>query len=168
MSAGAGAAAAGSVMSRAEVRGSAQTCCRKKDTHISYPYNACPQQSFWRTYAEPGLWNGRVSVRRSVRPSVCLFHRSTAAAACGVFAAERPAGRMHQSIIAGAGSACQLSIDISCRRRRSAANAGSVMLRAEDRGSTRTCFELDSRNTKGEMTSQNIWSRYDRQFVGII
>jgi len=31
--------------------------------------------------------------RESVRLSVCLSHRSTAATACGGFAAERPAGR---------------------------------------------------------------------------
>ena len=40
------------------------------------------------------------------------------------------------------------------------------MLRAEDRGSTRTSFELDSRNTQGEMTSQNIWSLGNRNSVG--
>jgi len=33
-----------------------------------------------------------------------LSHRSTAAAACGGFAAERPAGRRHRSIAAGAGA----------------------------------------------------------------
>jgi len=46
-----------------------------------------------------------VTVRRpSVRPSVCLSHRSTAAAACGEFAAERPAGRTYRSTAAGAGA----------------------------------------------------------------
>ena len=65
----------------------------------------------------------RSSVRPSVRPSVCPFvcmsHRSTAAAACGGFAAECPVAR----------SGLEISID--SRRRRSAANAGSVTLTAQ-------------------------------------
>ena len=53
----------------------------------------------------------------SVRPSVCLSHLSTAAAAaCGGFAAERPAGSRYRWT-AGVG-------------RRSAANAGSVAFTA--------------------------------------
>ena len=61
--------------------------------------------------------------RPSVRPTVCLSHRSAAGAACGGFAAERPAGRR--------------SMDSRRRRsaatatRRTAANAGSVALTAE-------------------------------------
>jgi len=53
-------------------------------------------------------------------PSVCLSRRSTAAAACGWFAAE--CGRGQQILIA-ADAAClyQLSIDIHCRRPRSVA-----------------------------------------------
>jgi len=62
----------------------------------------------------------------SVRPSVCPS--TDAAAACGGFAAERRAGAEYQ-----------LKIDC-CRRSHLAANAGSVMLRAEDRGSTETCL----------------------------
>ena len=54
--------------------------------------------------------------RSSVRPCVCLSHRSTAAAACGGFAAERLADRKYQSTAAA---------------RRSAANAGRAMLTAE-------------------------------------
>jgi len=38
----------------------------------------------------------------SVRPSLCLSRRSTAATAAGEFAAERPAGRQYKSIAAGA------------------------------------------------------------------
>ena len=38
------------------------------------------------------------------RPSVRLFHRSTAAAACGGFAAERRAGREYRSTAAGVGA----------------------------------------------------------------
>jgi len=66
----------------------------------------------------------------SVRLSVALIDSGSR------FAAERPVGRRHRSIAAGVGAAYQLSVDICCRR--SAANAGSVMLRAEGRGSTQT------------------------------
>ena len=45
-----------------------------------------------------GLCNGRVSVS-----SVCLYQLSTAAAACGGFAAGRPAGRRNSSIAARPG-----------------------------------------------------------------
>jgi len=41
--------------------------------------------------------------RSGVRPSVCLSHRSPAAAACGGFAAERPEGRKCRSIAAADG-----------------------------------------------------------------
>ena len=46
------------------------------------------------------LCNGRVSVR----PPVSLSRRSTAAAECGGFAAERPAGRTYRSTAAGTGA----------------------------------------------------------------
>jgi len=49
-------------------------------------------------YAEQGLCNGLASVR----PSVCLSHRLTAATAGGGFAAEHPVGRRYRSIAAGA------------------------------------------------------------------
>jgi len=41
----------------------------------------------------------RSNVRPSVRPFVCLSHRSTAAAACGGFAAERPAARIYHRFL---------------------------------------------------------------------
>ena len=73
-----------------------------------------------------------VAVRRpSVRPSVRLYIPSIA----GRFAAER---RRLQ----------QISIDIcvvTYRRRRSAANAGSVILRADGGGSPQTCFSSSGR-----------------------
>ena len=49
---------------------------------------------------------------------------------------------MQEISIAGAsaGAAYQLSIDICCRRPRSAENAGSVMLRTDGRGSTKSCI----------------------------
>ena len=73
-------------------------------------------------------------VRPSVLPSVCLSHRSEAATAAGGFAAERPAGRRYRLIAASALRApC-------CRRRRSAANAGSVVLRADEAGSTESSY----------------------------
>ena len=56
--------------------------------------------------------SGSMKRRASVRQPVCLSHRSTAAAACGGFAAERPASR----------------------RRCSAANASSVTLTADGGG----------------------------------
>ena len=65
----------------------------------------------------------------SVLLSVCLSRQSTAAAACGWFTAECPSGAAYQE-----------SSDVCCRRRRSAANAGSVLLRAGGQGSTQTCF----------------------------
>jgi len=64
-------------------------------------------------------------VRPSVHLSVCLSRRSTAAATCGWSAAEGGRGRRVAAVD---------SIDICHRRRRSAANAGSVVLTAERRG----------------------------------
>ena len=68
------------------------------------------------------------------RPSVCLSHRSTASMAAGVFAAEYPVDRIYRSIAADALRA------LCCRRRCSSANVGSVMLRADEGGSTQTCL----------------------------
>ena len=64
--------------------------------------------------------------------SVCLYHRLTAATAAGWFATEHPAGRRYRSIAADAVLQCTQR----CRRRLSAANAGSVTLRADGGGST--------------------------------
>jgi len=72
--------------------------------------------------------------RLSVRPSVRLSHRSAAATAADGFAAERQSGRRHRSMAAGALQQAPCS-----RRRRSAPNAGSVMLRADGGGSAETC-----------------------------
>ena len=68
-------------------------------------------------------------------PSVRLSHRSTAAAAARGFAAERPADRRYQSIAVGASA-------VYLQQARSAANAGSVALRAERGGSTQTCSAM--------------------------
>ena len=63
---------------------------------------------------------GLVCGTGSVCLSVCLSHRSTAAATAGGFAAERPASRKYRPTAAGREAA---------RCRRLAANAGSVTLR---------------------------------------
>jgi len=63
-----------------------------------------------------------------VRPSVCLSRRSTAASACGGFAAERPAGRRYRLIFDGGGR--RNNRYNSAAARRSAANAGSAVLTA--------------------------------------
>ena len=79
--------------------------------------------------------------------SVHLSHRSTASAAAGGFAAELPVGRRYRQ---RAVIVLQASF---CRRRRWAANAGSVTLRA-DGGSTQTCFSMQLEGF------QNIWDRW--------
>ena len=87
------------------------------------------------------------------RPSVCLSRRSSAAAACGGFAAEHPAGRRYLDrssasevttlwcytnlfiiiiIIIMIDSAWKSSPATAARR--SAGNAGSVVLTAKGRG----------------------------------
>jgi len=67
--------------------------------------------------------------RPSIRPSICLFHRLTAAAAGGKFAAEPPAGRKYRSTTAGARAHSK-----GAAAWHSAANAGSVTLTVEVRG----------------------------------
>jgi len=67
--------------------------------------------------------------------------------ATGGFAAEHPAGRRYQWIASG-----MLQM-LFCMCWRSAANAGSVMLRAENGGSTRTCFIMQLEGF------QSIWGR---------
>jgi len=66
--------------------------------------------------------------RPSVRQSVCLSHRSTAAAACGGFAAHAVPEWADPPTVAGADAQQQAAT------RRSEANAGSVILTAEGRG----------------------------------
>jgi len=83
-------------------------------------------------------WSTVCYRRMSVRPSVCLSVPSIDSSSGGrQVAAKRLTGKRYRSIAAGA--AYQPLNDICCRRRRSAANAGSVVLRAEGRGSTQTC-----------------------------
>jgi len=65
--------------------------------------------------------------------SVCLSHRSTAAAVCGGFAAERPDRRYRST----AGEAISSNGD-GQQAPRSAANAGGFMLIAQGRGLTQT------------------------------
>ena len=82
----------------------------------------CPHSMRSRVYVSVGC------------PSACLSHRSTAAAAAGGFAAEHCAGTRYRSIVAGASTVYQLQA-------RSAANVGSVALKAEGWGSTQTCWK---------------------------
>ena len=95
-----------------------------------YVYWCCPHS----------MWSRVCAGCSSIRPSVCLTHRSKAATAAGGFAAERPAcsrpvGRRYRLIAA---SALQAPC---CRRWRSAANAGSVVvLRADEAGSTESSY----------------------------
>jgi len=60
-----------------------------------------------------------------------LSHHSTAATACGGFAAERRVNRRYQSIAAGAGHPAVTAPQHGAAARRSAANAGSAMLTAK-------------------------------------
>jgi len=59
-------------------------------------------------------------------PAVRLSHRSTAAAACGGFAAERPAGGIYRSIVAR--RACRLQ-----QARRAAGAGAQQQMRAAPR-----------------------------------
>ena len=77
--------------------------------------------------------------RLSVRPSVRLSHQSTAAAACGGFAAKHPAGRRYRSI-AGAGAQQQ-------RRRSTAISRKCVQCRVDSRG-TRLNTDLSRNKTE--------------------
>jgi len=100
--------------------------------------NDCDRdRSLWGVYVTIGCPSVRPSVCSSVslRLSVCGVDRQQQRRAAGLLQSAG-AGSRYRSIATGA--AYRLSID--CRRRRSAANAGSVMLRAEDRGSTQTCY----------------------------
>jgi len=63
--------------------------------------------------------------------SVCLSHHSTAAAACGGFAAERRAGRRYRLTAAGVWRLAATELEPGAAARRSAANEDSVMLTAE-------------------------------------
>jgi len=84
--------------------------------------SVCPPSMPHRVYVTVGCL--------SARPSVCLSHRSTAAATAGGFAAER---RRLQQILIDSWYA---------RSPRSTANAGSVMLWTEGRGSTHELLML--------------------------
>jgi len=88
-----------------------------------------------------GLCNGPVSVRPSVCSSVCLSHRSTAAAAAGGFAGERAVPQEISIDSCGRRRRVPVAGELSSKRR-SAANAGSVTMTAEERGSTQTVHDL--------------------------
>jgi len=98
--------------------------------------------------AKQGLCNNRVSVCPSiVSPSFCLsvcpIDRQQQLRVVGLLLSTPPGRKKaYRSKAAGSGVAYQLSIGISWRRPCSAAHAGSVMLRADGRGSTHTCSSL--------------------------
>jgi len=83
----------------------------------SVSMNKCVWYASLLTLPEQYAEQGPWNERASVCPSVCLSHRSIATSACGA---------------------------IDCGLRRSAANAGSVMMTAERRGWTQTCSYMHS------------------------
>jgi len=91
-------------------------------------------------YAEQGICNSRVYV------SICLSRRLTAAVAASRFAAECLAGRRYRLIATGLLRASFF------RCQRSAANAGSILLRP-DGGLTQSCFNMQLERF------QSIWDR---------
>ena len=64
-------------------------------------------------------------------PPVCPFYHSTAAAACGGFAAKRRTGRRYRSTTAAAGRPAVAAPQHWTAIRRSAVNASSVTLTAD-------------------------------------
>ena len=92
---------------------------QKQSGFLAHPVLSLPAQ-----YAEQGLWNSRVSVMSSVRPSAVPSIDSSSSGwqvCCWVPCRQ------------------EISIDRGGRRR-SIANAGSVVLTAECRGWTQTCY----------------------------
>jgi len=71
------------------------------------------------------------SVRPSVRPSVCLSHRSTADSACGAFAVQPARDIGRDSRAAASGRPPAAAPQHGGAARRSAANASSVTLTAD-------------------------------------
>ena len=150
IAAGARAAAAGSVMSRAEARRSAQTCCRKKNkivcvfhayTVVAHgrpldaTFNDKPFLFPGRRTRRKKLWSYTHHSRQSpplhriVRPSVCVSHRSTAAG--------WTAGLLLSAVLAGDVDRQRRAPALSSNgaaARRSAANAGSAVLTADVQG----------------------------------
>jgi len=80
---------------------------QNKTTLVQLPLTTLGQETRWAysttppsphgAYVKQCLWNDGASVRLSV----CLSRRLTAATTCGGFAAERPAGRICRSIAGG-------------------------------------------------------------------
>jgi len=91
--------------------------------HVSKFFFAIAPKRTFQSLVDPAPHRMRSRVyetvdRLSVCLSVCLSHRSTAAAACGGFAAERRAGKRYRSTVAGAGTQQQrrLSTALSSKR----------------------------------------------------
>ena len=83
----------------------------------------------------------RSSVRLPVRPYVRLFHRSTAATAAGGLAPGRPEGGDIDRLNHSRRRRSAATRPTAPAARRSAANAGSVTLKADAGGRTQTCFK---------------------------
>jgi len=96
------------------------------------------------------LWNGRASVR----PSVRLSRHLTPAAACSA-----PDLLLSAVQVGHIDWQCQALSSNGVAARHSAANAGSVMLTAEGRGWTQTCY-----NTKYWLSDRNraSWTTHTR------
>ena len=119
----------GQTWSIAEVGNLARTTAR----HLVVSTSSSSSNWSWSAFDKITSSTEQSCCRPSVCPSVRLFHRSTAATAAGGFAAERRAGRIDTLI---------------CRRRRSAANAGSVMLSAEE-GADLLVYPVNASATTG-------------------
>ena len=98
----------------------------------------------------------------SVRPSVCLSHPSVAAAACGRFAAECPAGRRYRSI-AGAGAQQQ--------RRRSTALSSKYGQMRDDTGHRLVSVQSRRRISRSDICLNtnygyaSVYTRNDRELI---
>ena len=104
-------------------------------------------------YARQALCNGPVSVRPSVRQSVCLSRDGRQQLRTASLPLSARAGIECRSTAAGA---------VLQARRRSAANAGSVMLRSDEGGSTQTRYSFIFISSLLRLT------QYARPAVGLV
>ena len=96
---------------------------------LSTPIPAPMTHWHWSNSVRQGLCNGSVSVHLSV----CLSHLSTSACRYSGFAAVGPTCRWYRSIAAAAGRRLA---------RRTAANASSVTLSADEESLAQTCLQF--------------------------
>ena len=121
--------------------GTASSSVINQDTHST---NDSTQQSTYTRlwYFSHFVGATRIICDKRLRNGRVSFHSSVSSMDSGndvrLVCCSWGAGGRYRSIAAGA--TYQLSSDI--RRHRQSSIAGSVMLRAEDRGSTQTCFDF--------------------------